>query len=195
MCSGQRLFLLSFCGKSLLPSKNQTLHPPKSTSWPSSQSRACQNSVLDLSPYCLSYLTWVTLPRRGKSKRKIAIKWDNITGYLYSTVWGTKMFNYQSYNKKCLWMFLSIPLSPGYPSLPGCPGTPFSPFSPLLPGGPGGPGGPGSPGFNLSSQTGTGFLACSWMNESNFNTWAERGRHKMNVSLAGKFRKEAEKVS
>ena len=87
-------------------------------------------------------------------------------------------------------MCLSIPLSPGYPSLPGCPGMPFSPLSPLLPGGPGGPGGPGSPGFNLSSQTGTGFLACSWMNESNFNTWAEKARQKMNVSLAGRFRKE-----
>lgn len=138
----------------------------------------------------LFQLTQVTLPRREKSNRKIVIKWDNITGYLYSTAWGTKMFNYQNFNKKCFWTLLSIPLSPGYPSFPGCPGMPFSPLSPLLPGGPGGPGGPGSPGFNLSSQTGTGFLECSWMNESNFNTWAERGRQKMNVSLAGKFRKE-----
>lgn len=66
---------------------------------------------------------------------------------------------------------------------------PFSPLSPMLPGGPGGPGDPGSPGFNLSSQMGTGFLACSWMNESNFNTWAEKARQKMDVSLAGRCRK------
>lgn len=66
---------------------------------------------------------------------------------------------------------------------------PFSPLSPLLPGGPGGPGGPGSPGFNLSSQTGTGFLACSWMNESNFNTWAKKGSQKNECFLGWEIQK------
>lgn len=80
----------------------------------------------------------------------------------------------------------AIPLSPGYPSFPVWPGRPFSPFSPLLPGGPGGPGDPGSPGFSLPSQTGTGFLACSWMNESNFNTWPEKARQKGTFARAQK---------
>lgn len=45
------------------------------------------------SPYLLRFIIWVSLPRMEKSKRKTAMKWDNIMDYLYSTASGTKMFS------------------------------------------------------------------------------------------------------
>lgn len=79
-----------FCRESLLPSTIKLSNPQSLhmvSNWPSSQSRACKKSGLHLSsPYSLSYLTWVSLPRRQKSKRKIAMRRHAITLWIIFTV-------------------------------------------------------------------------------------------------------------